>query len=262
MFPQLKRKSRTPARETPPPPLVSVNNDNASTFREAADFDAQRTAMYEASEHRAWSMVRLLAVIAVLAVLSAVLVAYLKEDAQPMIVRVNQTTGQVEVITVLKDTRITYEDAMDKYWLAKFVRARETYDWYTVQDDYDRTRALSHPFVFKPYAALFSGENALDKKLGQSIRVTVDVISVQPNGSGTALVRFNKATARIDSPDHKTVATYIATVAYEYANPSKLNVNDRQQNPIGFQVVSYRADEEFAVRNTPVYVPADEGEQP
>jgi type IV secretory pathway component VirB8 len=237
----------------PPLPVVATNQQVApagDVYQAAVDWDASRIEQIEKSEQRAWNIAYGACGLVVFALLAIVLLMPLK-DTVPYVVRVNDVTGAVDVMTVLEDQRITYEEAVDKYWLAQFVRARETYDYYTLQHDYDTTRMLSSPPVGKQYTDQFEGDNALDKKLGKTMRITVDVISVSPDGNGAAIVRFTKSTARADSPDYKTVSHYVASIGYEYRNPSKLNADERLLNPLGFWVTSYRADQEFGTRTVP-----------
>lgn len=82
---------------------------------------------------------------------------------------------------------------MDKYWLNQYVLSRESYDYRTLEHDYLKTRELSLPNVFDPYAAQFSTDkNSLDKLLGDSKKIVVEVHTVVPNGNGIATVRIRQ----------------------------------------------------------------------
>ena len=235
----------------PPPPKVAsfmekVTKENTDAFAEAANWEDSRIEAIETSERRAWTVAAFAVSVAVVAMVAIIVMLPLKEKV-PYITRVDRTTGAVDVINVLSDEQIGYEAALDKYFLGKFVRARETYDWYTIQHDYDETLLLAGPTVRKQYTDLFEGENALDKRLGKSLIVNVKVLSISPDGAGTATVRYIRTTARAEDPQHiKTTANFIATIGYEYRSPSRLSVSERMLNPLGFQVTSYRTDEEFA----------------
>jgi type IV secretion system protein VirB8 len=214
-------------------------------YEEALDWEASRIAIIEASERRAWKVAMAASIVAVLSLAAITLMMPLKQT-RPYVIRVDNHTGATDIVTTLADQRVGYEDVLDKYWLAKFIRARETYDWWTIQNDYKEVGMLSTSEVGKDYLALFEGKNALDKVYGKSIKTTVEVLSVVPNGRGIATVRLIKKTMRTDAGEATaTITKWIATIGYEYRNPSKIRESLRLVNPFGFQVRSYRLDPEL-----------------
>jgi type IV secretion system protein VirB8 len=220
-------------------------------FKKALDWETSRTEQIEKSERTAWMVAKVASVIAILAMAALVLLLPLKESI-PYLVRVDKNTGHTDVVTILDSKNVSIDEVTDKYWLAKFVRARESWEWYTAQEDYDNVRLLSSADVGKEYAKLFEGPNALDKQYGQGTVVAVEICSVVPHGNGQASVRFQKKLKRRDSGDTGAqVTTWVATVGYEYKKISKMSENDRLKNPLGFQAMSYRVDPEMT-RATPV----------
>ncbi|MDR0576121.1 MAG: virB8 family protein [Candidatus Accumulibacter sp.] len=226
-----------------------TQSTQASDFDEKAlDFEARRIEMCEKSERRAWKVAFAAIIIAALSWAAIVLMMPLKE-AIPYVVRVDNATGVPDIVTTMQDKRIGYDDVMDKYWVATFVRARETYDWYTLQKDYDTVGLLASPAVGRDYASLFTGPDALDKKWGRNYRSTVEVVSVVPDGRGIATARIIKTASRVDDTNSKQTSRWIATVGYEYRNPSKMKESVRLVNPFGFQVLTYRIDPELVGGN-------------
>lgn len=215
----------------------------ADDFDKAHDWEASKLQLMEESRSRAWRTVTILAVLVVLSWVAIVLMMPLKQTV-PYVIRVDSATGVPDIVTVMNKKGVEYNDVMDKYWLARYVRAREGYDWYTLQDDYNAVGMMSTPDVGKVYGAQFAGDNALDKKLGNNTRIKVDVLSVVPTGRGTATVRY---VVRQGAPNSPTTvdSTWIATIAYEYRNPSVMKESYRLVNPFGFQVRSYRKDPEI-----------------
>lgn len=210
---------------------------------EAMDWEASRIHAIEISERRAWKITFSLVFLLLISWITIVLIMPLKETV-PYLVRVDSATGVTDIMTTLTDKRMAYEDVMDKYWLVHYVRARESYDWYTLQKDYDTVGLLSSSNVGSQYAHLFEGENALDKQLGKKYAISVHILSVVPNGKGIASVRFAKRMKRVDSKSEVPAENYVATIGYEYQNPSKMKESIRLVNPFGFQVLSYRVDPE------------------
>nr|CAC79173.1 TraJ protein [uncultured bacterium] len=234
------RRKKAAGDEVTPPNAVQAKDP----FEQENNWEASRTQAIEKSEQRAWYVAYGAVGVAVLSWLAIVLMMPLKETI-PYVIRVDNTTGVPDIVTALNSKGVGYEEVMDKYWLAQFVRARETYDWYTLQKDYNTVGLLASPNVGKDYAALFEGPEALDKKFGKSVRATVEIVSVVPNGRGVGTVRFIKTTKRTDDDGPGTVTKWVATVAYEYRNPSLISESQRLVNPFGFQVLSYRQDPEM-----------------
>nr|WP_274508700.1 virB8 family protein [Xanthomonas campestris] len=243
MFGRDKRQHQntTPANSEPATP--------ASHFDEAMNWEASRNVSLEKSERRAWRVAGVFGAGFALAAIAIAVMAPLKETV-PYVIRVDNATGVPDLVTALSDKAVGYDEAMDRYWLAQFVRARETYDWYTIQKDYDTVGLLASPNVARTYGELFSGEHALDKQFGSQVRMTVEIVSVVPNGNGIGTVRFIKTSKRADATGPGDVTRWIATIAYKYRNPSVLRESARLTNPLGFQVTSYRADPELTTGAT------------
>lgn len=234
------RRKKAAGDEVIPPNAVQAKDP----FEQENNWEASRTQAIEKSEQRAWYVTYGAVGVAVLSWLAIALMMPLKETI-PYVIRVDNTTGVPDIVTALDSKGVRYDEVMDKYWLAQFVRARETYDWYTLQKDYNTVGLLASPTVGADYATLFEGPEALDKKFGKSVRATVEIVSVVPNGRGVGTVRFIKTTKRTDDDGPGTVTKWVATVAYEYRNPSLISESQRLVNPFGFQVLSYRQDPEM-----------------
>ena len=214
------------------------------SFKKAFDWETSRIEQIEKSERTAWNVAKGASIIAILAIIAIVILIPLKESI-PYVVRIDKNTGFTDIVTTLQHKTMTVDEAADKYWLARFVRARETWEWYTAQEDYDTVRLLASSDVGSQYAKLFEGPNALDKQYGQGTIVVVDINSVVPHGNGQASVRFAKKIKRRDAGDTGAqVTNWIATIGYEYKLAGKMKEKDRLKNPLGFQAMSYRVDPE------------------
>ncbi|MDD2859576.1 MAG: type IV secretion system protein [Acidiphilium sp.] len=182
----------------------------------------------------------------------AVLAVQIKESSQPVppfILSVDKSTGEVGVVSVMKEHKESYGEITDQYWVAQYVIHRESYDWQTIQADYDATGLMSAPDVAADYEKIFQGDNARDKTLANKARITVTLEApplVDPSTS-TATARFTTTLHwRNGQPD--TVKHWIATIAYRYVD-SPMKPRDRLINPLGFQVTSYRLDPELGSQN-------------
>jgi type IV secretory pathway component VirB8 len=226
-------------------PKVETPTSEKTVFDAAIDWEASRVHTIEQSERRAWLVAMVAIGVSVLAIAAIAMMMPLKESV-PYVIRVDNTTGVPDIVTAMTDKKITGDEVMDKYWLAQYVRARETYDWYTLQRDYNTVGLLSSANVGAGYAQLFEGKDALDKQYGKTMRTTVDILSVVPTGKNTGTVRFIKTTKRLDQEGSPgTVTKWVATLAYEYRNTALIKESARLVNPFGFQVLTYRVDPEM-----------------
>jgi type IV secretion system protein VirB8 len=213
-------------------------------FDQSNNWDASRVEASEKSERRAWWVATAAAVLALLSWGTIALMMPLKEKV-PYLYRENTATGVVDTITTLADDKVTFDDVRDKYWVTQYLRKREGYDWYTLNDDYNQVEWLSSPQVAADYDLLFKGPSSIDKTNGSQVLTQIDIVSVVPNGHGTATIRFIRRTRRLDQPNlDPQVSHWVATLTYEYRNPSKLPEKVRLVNPFGFQVIAYRIDPE------------------
>lgn len=214
-------------------------------FDAAMDWEASRVLTIEKSERRAWTVALAAVGLAAVSIAAVAMLVPLKETV-PYVIRVDNVTGVPDIVTAMTDKAVTGDEVMDKYWLAQYVRARETYDWYTLQRDYNTVGLLSSANVGQGYAQLFEGKDALDKQYGKTVRATVEIVSVVPSGKNTGTVRFIKTTKRVDQEGAPgTITKWVATVAFEYRNAALIKESARLVNPFGFQVLSYRVDPEM-----------------
>ena len=176
--------------------------------------------------------------------------AGLKQEAPPPVVFwADKETGHVEVMTVIRDSPVTYGEVTDRFFLNQYVLNRESYDYDTLRTLYHTTGLLSSGDEQHEYQKLFEGQEARDKKLTNQARILTKVKSITVNPIapeatiGTATVRFTTQLVHKnggpENPQHM-----IATVGYRYVR-APISEEDRRVNPYGFQVTSYRVDPEI-----------------
>lgn len=234
-------------------------------FDEAVDWETNHLLNVEQSERRAWKVAAASVVVAVLLAIAIFVMMPLKV-VQPYVVRVD-STGATDIVTTLKDKPMDYDEVIDKYWLAKYVRARESWEWYTAQEDYNLVGLFSAPDVAKQYMQLFDGPRAIDKMYGQQNIVKTEIVSVVPSGNGIATVRFEKTVRSRNAPESTgQVTKWLATIGYEYKKVGKMKERERLISPLGFQVLSYRVDSEMidssASATTTPHVPLKDQQPP
>ncbi len=164
-------------------------------------------------------------------------------NVEPYILRVDSSTGAVDVVSTIKDQATTQGVAVDKYWVAEFVRNFEGYDFNLIQTMYDKTISMSSPKVQAQYRRMYEGNDARHIKFGENTSITVDVISViidNNSVSPVARVRFKTTTV---SSGRTTVNYWVASVGYKYDKKAMGN-DARLLNPLGFLVTTYTVSNE------------------
>ncbi|WP_062236805.1 virB8 family protein [Aureimonas sp. N4] len=216
--------------------------DLKTYFAEAQRWDQQRLASAMRSKRLAWTVAACACGLAAAAVLGVAALAPLK-TVEPFVVRVNENTGFVDIIREItgKET-VTYEEAVQRYWLGRYVRARENYSALEQQERFHEVALFSTPAEQERFASEVTPSNPQSpvNQMGRNGRVLIDITSISFLNKEIANVRFLKTTER-----GKEVArtNWIATIGFAYmAAPT--SERDRLVNPLGFQVLSYRADPE------------------
>jgi len=212
----------------------------------AMDWEVARIALVEDSERRAWRTAKLLACVCGALVLAIVVMMPLKKT-EPFVIQVDRSTGMTTVLAIANEKDIPVSEVMDKYWLGQYVLSRENYDYRTLENDFIRTRELSMPAVFDPYAAQFgTAKDSMESRYGDSKRIVVELLSVIPNGNGIATVRFTKTMMDNASGTVEGKSSWTATLGYEYVPDFKTEEASRLVNPFGFKVTTYRVDRELS----------------
>ncbi len=194
------------------------------------------------SRRSAWRTTAAAGALLCLALIALVAMQPLKR-VEGFVLRVDNATGAVDLVTTLRDGQTSYGEVVDRYFLNKYVLNRESYEYETIQTAYDTTLLLSSEIVQREYAALFQGPGARDKALSNRARIAVRVRSITPGSTAnTALVRFTTRLLR-ENGQPAAEQSLVATIGFRYVG-APMHEQDRLVNPLGFQVTNYRVDPE------------------
>ncbi len=223
----------------------SYEYDIQGNYKEALDFESSLRYMIEQSNKRAYLFAVFCGVLSVLAIIAVMLLTPLK-TTEPYLVRVNDTTGAVDIISILDVEQISNNEALDKHFINSYVRAREGYFYDMLNRDYELVLTLSSDRVAADYKDIYKGEDARDKVFKNNIQISVDVLSIvltESAGVKTATIRTNLAIKNLSN--RSIINQYrIITLSYEYQNLA-FRENLRHINPLGFKVLTYRIDEDI-----------------
>lgn len=210
-------------------------------FENARRFDQDRLISVERSSRIAWAIAIVASLAASVAVFAIAALAPLK-TAVPFVVRVDNSTGIVDVVSALTAEVGSYDEAVTKYFAARYVRAREGYVWSQAKENFETVSLLSAQAEQVRFATLYRGSNPHSPQNvhGRGSTVNVTIKSISLINARVVSVRFLSTITRAD--DVRTTH-WVATITYSYVN-TPVSSSDRLVNPLGFIVSDYRADPE------------------
>ena len=190
-----------------------------------------------------WVMVALLGFLLILAIVAIIIMQPLKTTLVELYT-IDKKEGRIEYMTTVKDSELSSDDALNMSFTASYVKRREGYNYFALQNDYDETQLFNSDDVNREYLAWFNGTDAPDIVYGNAAKVvTVDVLSnVQSEGTGdnrTALVRI-KRTIRQIANGNLAHDYWTVRLTYHYVPHKELTSSQREVNPLGFIVTSYQ----------------------
>ncbi|EJF2737292.1 TPA: type IV secretion system protein [Kluyvera ascorbata] len=172
------------------------------------------------------------------------------KEVKPYISRVDEVTGQVSIVSAVGDDKIklSYQNLIDGSNLANFVVERESYDWNSIQNNLDQVKLRSTPSVYEAMRRfIVESPNSPLELLAKDKIMKVGITSrpIVDSNKGVGTVRFYKAvTDGTGKPiDGYPITYWQATITFDYDHKLKSD-DDYINNPLGFNVTSYRVDQE------------------
>ena len=194
----------------------------------------------------------ILAVITLISLLAAVLCAFAMQrlaplkSVEPFIIQIDQKSGITEMVQPMTRERLKSPDQLDDFFLWRYVVARETYD--TADRDFrlETVRVLSAPKVFDIFTKEIapSNDSSAAHTLGDfGTRKVENPTITHLEGTEKAMLAQVRFAIRERFRNSESVYFMLATVEYSY-NEIVLTRDERLINPLGFQVKSFRLDDE------------------
>jgi len=211
---------------------------------ESEGFERDWIAELRQSRTTAWRIAGVGVLIGVLGLLAGV-AGLSQKPAPPLVLRVDQATGAVDVLGTMPVEVQSWDEQTDKYWVNDFMLCREGYDWNTIQACYEKIGLMAGPQVQADYAQLYNDMDGRHIRLSNRTRVIPHITSITLDMSNhIATVRFSSQFVH-DNGSKEVPRRFIATLAYRYIYNAKLSEAQRRINLLGFQVISYRVDNEL-----------------
>ncbi len=230
-------------------------------FSDAASWDRDRGLLLRRSERCAWRVAGVSFALLVLAI-GALLALMPLKTVKPFVIRVDNTTGVVDVVPEY-ETSGSEQELVSRYFLTHYVALRERYFYALAESDYQEIGAFHSPQLNQDWMQLWDANNPQSPvnlyKDGTTVRVQVKSVSFFQRANGLhdlAQVRFIKF-SRAGGTALEQATYWIATIQYAYVKAPE-DLKDRAHNPLGFRVVDYRREPEVAAEPSQPAAPQGE----
>jgi type IV secretion system protein VirB8 len=229
---------------------MTTSEDLHEYFREADSWDADRSAGLRRSAAIGWWVAAAGWLCAVACALGVAVLTPLKQ-IEPFVVRVDNSTGIVDVVPVSTGSAAP-EEVVTRYFLTHYLTVCERFNFATAESDYEECGAFHSAQRNQAWYALWTPTNPASPlnvyKDGSSVRIQVESVSFFTRDSGLkdlAQVRYLKA-VRQGAGTVEGFTHWIATVQYAYADAAK-DPRARRWNPLGFKIMEFKTEPEAMV---------------
>lgn len=209
------------------------------------------------SERRAWFVAFGAILLSLILAAGYFYMLPLKEKV-PYLVMADAYTGTSTVARLnenFDNRNITTSEAINRSNIAHFIMARESYDVaLMLLRDWTTVYTMSSPQVASGYTTLHARNNMSSpyNTYGKERAIRVNLLSTVLIGGGDgnppkgATVRFQRSLYDKKTGSFQPLDSKIATLEFAYKSNLKMDEKDRIENPLGFQVTSYRVDNDYA----------------
>lgn len=233
----------------------SENIDKA--VAQATNFEITIADLARRSERRAWWVAGASAILTLVLAGGYFYMLPLKEKV-PYLILADAYTGTSSLTRLTDDVtekRLSASEAINRSNIAHFILARESYDAaITNLRDWTTVLTMSSASLAREYTYLYSASNPKNPAAiygrSNAIRVKIHSIVLIGGGNGAppkgATVRFQRSLYNVASGSTQPLDNKIATLEFVYKPNLVMDDQRRVENPLGFQVTSYRVDNDFA----------------
>ncbi|WP_329743313.1 type IV secretion system protein [Dyella sp. A6] len=236
------------------PKIEATQTDRA--LAKSVNFELTIADIAKRSERRAW-IVAFSAIMLALILIGGYFYMLPLKQKVPYVVMADAYTGTSSLARLTNDfasRHITTNDAINRSNVAHFVLARESYDLSTIaMHDWSTVLTMASPGVAMAYRRWVSPQNPDGpyQKYGRKRAIRIKILSIVLMGSGPnrtpkgATVRFQRSLYDEASGALHPIDNKIATMMFAYKPDLQMSDQARIENPLGFQVTSYRVDNDY-----------------
>ena len=165
----------------------------------------------------------------------------LSKEFDPFVIQIDDSTGVARVVNPISLDVLGGKEELSKYFMKRYLIARETYNPVDF-DNYAKkvVRILSTPPIYGAYLNYIRDKDHDPTILyAQKNTTSITVKSWSRLDEGRYIVRFSLS----ESAGSMRVLNKISVIEYTYTAMS-LTDDERDVNPIGFQITAYRVDDD------------------
>ncbi|QMV46069.1 type IV secretion system protein [Wolbachia pipientis] len=163
---------------------------------------------------------------------------------EPFVIEIDKKSGIVQLVDPVTVKQYSADEALNEYFISEYIKAREVFDPYNYNYNYyTKVRLFSSSNVYNEFRNYIGSQNMDDLFNSYSdTKSEFKIRSIQKLGNDAIQVRFFVEFTRKDGSS--TRKNKIVIMSYRYAS---LEMDDQQRyiNPLGFQVILYRVDDEY-----------------
>ncbi|MHC1551048.1 VirB8 family type IV secretion system protein [Phyllobacterium sp. K27] len=214
---------------------------DAAYFSEAIRWENDVIRSVKRSRLIAWVIAAFSCVLTAIAMGCLAMLLPLK-TFEPYVIEVDKTTGFMEIKRPLAEGDLTQNEAITRMNVVRYLRARETYDPASLQEDFDLAQMLSTGDAGRDLLNLYNPSSPSNpvNLYGRETRILPVIKSIQIPNNRTAIVRFS--TQRVGQAG-SAEEHWVALMHFHYTRAPQSN-EWRFDNPLGFQITDYRRDQE------------------
>lgn len=205
----------------------------------------------------------MLAILTLCALLAAIASVFLvmtvaqNKTVEPYVIQIDERSGMVQLVDPVSRNEYAANELIDRYFVAQYLNARESYNITTLRYNYNIVRVMSAVDVFNTFSRDVAPSNptsaaALLKSGGQRqlrIRSLAYIQNPPPAYGSEETTPAKIMQARIQLRDigasgNDVVENYIVTITFEYTQ-LQLSEEERLINPLGFTVTQYQIQQEI-----------------
>ena len=226
----------------------SKTKGNEGYYQEAKTWDNNKTKAQNKSERRAWIFFSVAMGVIVVQQISFTALLPLK-TIETVVVRVDNAAGTVDVVNKLANGETNYDEAINKFFLAKYILYREGYSRELFEEFYNAVGLMSDTQEQQKYYAAIDPKNPRSpvNVYGTFAKARISIKSISFLKPDIASIRYMRTVERGMDSSNRT--HWVATVNFKYVG-KPMKESDRLINPLGFQEVDYRNDPD-SVQDTP-----------